>query len=229
MMASEQNFVRALPLFADVAEAHFRRLLADASLQRVPGQVVLVRQGDRPEFLHVAVEGSVELFATWENQETVIEILQPTAVFVLAPVIRDEPSWVSARTQTAARILSLPAQPIREIFESDPAFARAVAKETTEQCRLAVSALKDQKLRTSAERLANWILRIDRRGGRTGRLEIPYEKRILASRLGMTPENLSRNLAKLKHYGVSTQGREIVIDDRDALEPFARPDPLIDG
>jgi hypothetical protein len=47
--------------------------------------------------------------------------------------------------------------------------------------------------------------------------------------LGMTPENLSRNLALLAKYGVKSAGRDIVIEDSLALERFAKPNALIDG
>jgi CRP/FNR family transcriptional activator FtrB len=45
----------------------------------------------------------------------------------------------------------------------------------------------------------------------------------------MTPENLSRSLALLAKYGVTSSGREIVIEDSSALERFAKPNALIDG
>ena len=45
----------------------------------------------------------------------------------------------------------------------------------------------------------------------------------------MTPENLSRSLARLTHHGVRVDGRDIVIEDFLALERFAKPNALIDG
>ena len=92
-----------------------------------------------------------------------------------------------------------------------------------------VRSLKNEKLRTSAERLANWILKANHQQGNHQRVELTYDKRTLASRLGMTPENLSRNLALLAKHGVSSSGRAIVIDDASALESFAKPNALIDG
>jgi CRP/FNR family transcriptional activator FtrB len=61
------------------------------------------------------------------------------------------------------------------------------------------------------------------------RIELAFDKRTLASSLGMTPENLSRNLALLAKYGVKSAGRDIVIEDPVALEKFAKPNALIDG
>jgi CRP/FNR family transcriptional activator FtrB len=88
--------------------------------------------------------------------------------------------------------------------------------------------LKSQKLRTSVERLANWIIREETITGQDGQFDIPFDKRTLASRLGMTPENLSRNFATLTRHGVEVHGRTIRITDMPALVRLAVPDPLID-
>jgi CRP/FNR family transcriptional activator FtrB len=45
---------------------------------------------------------------------------------------------------------------------------------------------------------------------------------------GTTRENLSRSLALLTEHGVRIRGREIVIDKREQLEAFARPQRFID-
>jgi CRP/FNR family transcriptional activator FtrB len=91
--------------------------------------------------------------------------------------------------------------------------------------RFMVRELKNHKLRTGAERLANWLLLAMDPGGA---VQLDFEKRVLAARLGMTPENLSRALATLGPYGVAVSGRVISVARPDELRRFARPDPLID-
>jgi CRP/FNR family transcriptional activator FtrB len=229
MRNSDVDLVRKLPLFRDMAAAHLNALMGAALLQKFPPHVTLIREGDLPDFLHVIVDGSVELFAEADAHETTLEILQPATTFILAAVIRDEVYLKSARTLAPTQILMIPAPAVRDVFGRDAAFARAVVDELALRYRALVRALKDQKLRTSAERLANWILEADRRQGGSGHVVLPHEKRTLASRLGMTPENLSRNLASLAAHGVRGSGREIVIADREELRGFAKPNPLIDG
>ena len=95
--------------------------------------------------------------------------IKPVSTFILAAVVSDQPYLNSVRTLKESRILLIPAQRVRAIFDRDVAFARIVAR-----------------------------------------------------------ENLSRSLAQLTDHGVRVRGREIVIDDRKALEAFARPQPLID-
>lgn len=228
MRQAEWKLIRALPLFRDVREAQFKQLMNAAFLQRFPERMVLIKEGELPDFLHIVVQGSVELYATDDGHETTIEILQPVTTFILAAVIRDGVYLKSARTLTPAQVLMIPAVAVRDVFGRDAAFARAIVNELAERYRALVRALKGEKLRTGAQRLANWILRANaREHGRN--IELEFDKRTLASLLGMTPENLSRNLALLASHGVKTLGRDIIVEDERALVQFAKPNALIDG
>jgi CRP/FNR family transcriptional regulator, transcriptional activator FtrB len=226
---SDYDLVRALPLFRNVSATHFDGLMSAAFLQQFPPHVVLIEEGNLPDFLHIVVDGTVELFSRSAERETTLDIIRPVTTFILAAVIRDEVYLKSARTLTSAQILMLPAATVRDVFDRDANFARAIVAELAARYRSLARALKDQKLRTGVERLANWILEEDRRQGGQGRVILAHEKRTLSSRLGMTPENLSRSLADLSAHGVAGRGREIIISDREALRRRARPDPLIDG
>lgn len=229
MRQSDCELIRALPLFCDMSEENFGKLVSAAFLQRFPQRVALIDEGNLPDFLHIVVEGSVEMFCAHDGHETTIEIMRPVTTFILAAVIRDEVYLKSARTLTPAQILMIPAKTVREVFGRDAAFARAIVNELALRYRTVVRSLKNEKLRTGAERLANWILQTDALQGNRQCFEMTFDKRTLASRLGMTPENLSRNFALLAKYGVKSSGRDIVIEDASALERFAKPNSLIDG
>jgi len=229
MDGSERNLVHALALFQGVKDVHFDQLISGAFLQRFPQHVVLIKEGQQPNFLHIVIDGMVELFAAAANRETTIEILRPISTFILAAVIRDEVYLKSARTLTPAQILMIPAITVREVFARDAAFARAIVDELALRYRGLVRTVKNLKLHTGAERLANWILDMDRQQGETGCVELPYGKRTLASLLGMTPENLSRNLAILTDHSVTCHGRQIVIANREKLQLLARQNDLIYG
>jgi CRP/FNR family transcriptional regulator, transcriptional activator FtrB len=229
MHQSDRDTVRALPLFCNMGEDSFNELMAVAVLQRFPQHVALTTEGSLPDFLHVVIEGSVEIFSTHDGHETTIDIMRPMAAFGLTSVINDQIYLGSARTLSPAQILLIPAQLIRDVFGRDSVFARAIVIELAEHYRRIVRALMNKKLRTGTKRLANWILRTDALQGNQRTIELAFEKRTLASSLGMTPENLSRSLARLSKYGVRSCGREIVIEDSFALERFAKPNTLIDG
>lgn len=220
--------VRNLPLFRDMRDDSFAALIEAGFLQRFPPELVLIRESDRADFLHVVVEGLVEMFATTAGHETTIELLRPVGVFILAAVLNDQVYLQSVRTLETSRILMIPAEKVRMTMASDPAFMRAIVFELAQAYRSTIRDLKNQKLRTGAERLANWLLRTNREQGGRGCVEIAFEKRTLASRLGMTPENLSRAFVTLRAYGVKAKGSQIDLTQPQALAEFAKPDPLID-
>ena len=110
----------------------------------------------------------------------------------------------------------------------DAGFANHMAIELATAYRYVTKDLKNQKLRSGLERLANWLLQRDAETGGSHRVVIPFEKKVLAAQLGMVPENLSRGFASLARYGVKVHGAEVEISDPKALETLAKPDALID-
>jgi CRP/FNR family transcriptional activator FtrB len=89
--------------------------------------------------------------------------------------------------------------------------------------------IKNTKLRNSTERLANYLLALRAADNSGAVVRLHHEKRVLASLLGMTPENLSRSFSALQTYGVSVQGAVVTLANVHALEQLAKPDPLIDN
>lgn len=220
--------IRALPLFSGLEDGNFEALMRGAYLQTFPPQVELIREGDPADFLHVVVEGMVEMFAGWNRRETVMETVRPVSAFIVAATVRDAPYLMSARTVGRARIVLIPSLDVREIFAADPAFARAVVTELAACYRRVIKRTKDLKLRSSLERLANYLLVQRERGGGATSFELEIEKRRLASYLGMTPENLSRAFRNLEAYGVTTEGSQVTIRDPADLSTLAKPSLLID-
>lgn len=225
MRSVDTEQIRALSLFHEMTELHFEDLMRVSFFQRFPAHVVLIREGQIPDFLHVVVEGEVELYAGDDDRETTIEILPPVTTFILAAVILDKVYLKSARTLALSRILMIPAEAVRTTFCQDVAFALAIVRELSIRYRNIVRALKNQKLRIGTERLAAWILQRDCDG--SGRVELPYEKQTLAALLGMVPPSLSRRLATLTNC-ITTDLHGITIKDRNSLAHIARPNPLID-
>jgi CRP/FNR family transcriptional regulator, transcriptional activator FtrB len=228
MRSTDLDQIRQLPLFADIEPAHFKELVAGAFLQRFPPRMELIREGDLPDFLHIVVEGNVEVYGTLEDAETALAILGADATFIVAAVVRDEVYLTSARTLDTARILMIPAAAVRAVFDKDAAFARAVVGDLAGRYRQLVRDIKGNKLRSGLERLANYLLRLQVQRGGKGPIDLPVEKRTLASYLGMAPENLSRAFVSLAEHGVTVSGNKITITDKAALRRLARPQPLID-
>lgn len=229
MRPHELPEIRRLPLFRDMSAENFEALMQGAYAQSFPAGLEMIRQGDPADFLHVVMEGAVELFAGWAGRECTMAVVRPVGTFILAACIKDAPYLMSARTIERSRIILLPSSDLRATFRRDPDFAMSTITELAGCYRAVVRHAKGLKLRTSRERIASYLLRQSRLAGDVPSYILPVEKRFLASYLGMTPENLSRAVKSLEPDGVKLDGARVIITDRARLTAVARPDPLIDG
>ncbi len=156
-----------------------------------------------------------------------ISLVNPVSTFILAAVVSDQPYLNSARTLTGSRVLLIPTQRVRAVFDQNVVFARIVARELAFAYRSSVKKLKGYMARSTVERLANWIL-TEAKDPAQGNIVVPFDRGTLASHIGTTRQNLSRSLALLTECGVRIRGREIIIDNKDQLQALARPQILID-
>lgn len=220
--------IRSLSLFAGMDDGHFGTLFRGAYVQNFPPQIEMIAEGDPSDFLHIVFSGSVELFASWNDRETAMATVRPISTFILAATINDAPYLMSARTLEKSRIILIPSVDVRSVFQDDPAFARSIVTELAHCYRTVIKGTKGLKLRTSLERLANYLLRLQIHAENASTFELMVEKRRLASFLGMTPESLSRAIKALRTYGVTIDGSTVTISDSSDLRAFAKPTPLID-
>jgi len=228
MRESDIPAIRSLPLFHNMEEESFTELTRGAYVQNFPVNMDLIIEGDTCDFLHIVESGAVELYAGWNERETTMSVLREGATFILAAAIRDAPNLMSARTLERSRIVLLPAEDVRQVFQKDSAFARAVVMELAYCYRGVIKGVKGLKLRNSIERLANYLLKWQEKSGGDESFTLSVEKRRLASILGMTPENLSRAIKSLRAYGVIIKGDRVTIAHPKDLMALAKPTRLID-
>jgi CRP/FNR family transcriptional activator FtrB len=229
MRSDDVRVVRGISLFSNMCDKHFDDLLQMAYLQSFPMQVQLITEGDPADFLHILVEGTVELFGSSNDRETTMFVLRPVSTFNLSAVLEDAVYLMSARTLERAKVLMVPAENVRKVMDAEPAFTHAMVMELAKRYRVVVRALKEQKLRNGVERLANYLLRANEQSSRTGQIELTEDRRTLAALLGITPEYLSRAFGKLRKYGVEVHGNKISLTNLDDLNHLAKPNPLIDS
>ncbi|MFC0219923.1 helix-turn-helix domain-containing protein [Pseudochelatococcus lubricantis] len=229
MRTTDLDRIRALPLFAGAEDDTFNEVTGGAFLQRFPAGTTLLLEGDPVDFLYVLLDGQVELQGTWKEKETTLAVLRPVSTFILAAVVLDATSLMGAVTLDRSEILMISGNALRRGMKRDAAFCFEVSQELAGCYRGLVRSVKNLKLRSAVERLANYLVTLQVRQGGGIDVTIPHEKRVLASLLGMTPENLSRAFAKLDAYGVVVDGNRVRLGNPDKLSRLARPSAWIDN
>jgi len=199
------------------------RLLEAAEALTLPPGGVLHRQGERPAALHLLLVGRLVLEAQADDSVAVIEVCDAPATMVTAAVVRDRPYMSTAVALETAELLALPADVVRGCLAADPDFALALLDEMADRMRGLVAQVQSLKLRTGPQRLAHYLLELAGPEAPPGEVLLPYDKRLVAARLGMTAESLSRAFAALRRYGVTTRGLRVVLADPARLRDFSKP------
>ena len=90
-----------------------------------------------------------------------------------------------------------------------------------------VDQIEELKARTGPQRLANFLVGLApvSRGACT--IVLPYEKLLIAGRLGMKPESLSRAFQRLQSVGVRIKQGTVAIGDVERLAEFAGRERLL--
>jgi CRP/FNR family transcriptional activator FtrB len=218
------------PLFASVSEDMLRRIVVRSVTQDFERDEILFRAGDIPQHLHVLLEGTVQLSAaTPGGREAVVELLRPIDVFLMAATLVSQPYLLSARTVEPSRILLIPLKLLLGELRTSPELALTLLGSMAYQYRHLVREIKNLRLRTAAQRLALYLLHLVEIDGSEQAAHLPCDKKLLADRLGMTPESLSRAISELRQHGVDVRGEQVRITDAQELREFCRLDQMLDA
>ena len=87
--------------------------------------------------------------------------------------------------------------------------------------RQLVDEIEQLKARSAPQRIAAFFIKQANAASGPARIALPYEKALIASRLGMKPESFSRALGRLTRLGVIVDRESVTIEDLAKLAAFA--------
>ena len=209
--------------FQQLEHSLLSRLAALSRIVEVGRDAVLCRQGTQPEALHYLLEGQIALTqATPDGSATLIDVVQPVRSVTLASVVAGQTHMLTAQALKPSRVLEVPGGPLRALISERPGFAKAMLESLSLEMDAITRMVVDLKLRSSAQRLGCFLLALAEQPGATqAEFELPFQKRLLAERIGCRFEHLSRAFALLRKYGVETRGARVALRDIPRLREFA--------
>ena len=220
-----------MPMLRGLPDEVLAALAAIAEPLAVEEGTVLCREGDPPAALHLLLAGQVTLSGrAADGSAAVVEVVRPGGRFILAAVLTGRAYLMTALAVTPARMLRLPAAELCELAATRPALGMALARAVGGDFRAMVLQVRDLKLRSLPQRLAYYLLQLTPAETTPPvALRLPFDKALLAARLGCRPANLSRAFAALRALGVETHGARVVLHDPARLRDFAAPDLATDA
>ncbi|NQU58614.1 MAG: cyclic nucleotide-binding domain-containing protein [Rhodospirillales bacterium] len=186
-----------------------------------PRNKLLFLRGDPADQIYLLLDGWVKIFRdTAEGEQTVIGVLKPGETVAEAAIFLGKDYPASAEVVSEARLLEIPSESFLNVIREDGEVGIRMLGTLSQRMRGLILHIEQIQARSTPQRLGEFLLGLcsEKEGSVT--IDLPYDKSLVAARLGMKPESLSRALAKLRSYGVTTNGHKVELADIVKLRDF---------
>ena len=216
----------------DLSKGMLFRRLSELQLLRVAGRAERVRkhdgeflfkQDDAAERFYLLLSGQIKLFRlSSDGDEKVIEVIKPGATFAEALMFLEKPSYpVGAQALVMSEVVSIDARDFVSMLRESVDTCLLLAADLSQRLHGLIREINDLSLHTGTRRVAAYLMHHAPEGCDECVLDLP--KQVLASRLSIKPETLSRIFRRLINADlISIHGTRITILDRIHLADVAQ-------
>lgn len=218
-----------LPLFGELDNTVQARLAQASRERRYAKGETIFRMGESPSGLFIVTDGLVkEACTSPDGREKILELIDAPHSFGESALFLDTPYPYFAAALADTRVLHIDKATLLELAFTQTPLARRLVQLLAKRVLALIRDLETYATQRNVQRAACYLLeRCDETTENQpienqANITLPTSKVVIASRLGMTPETLSRNLRDLADAGLITvRGNRIRIRDIARLKLFA--------
>lgn len=224
------NALARLPLFETVSQAHLKIIREAVSFRNLKKGQFLFQAGDASEGFYQLLHGRIKLIMiSQQGNEKVVEIINKYQGFGEAVMFSGKPYPVHSQAVEDSQLLYIPKTVVFDLMDKDNTFVRKIIAGMSFRLHMLMKELENITFRGSIARVANYLLQnsnfnIDCESSKTQTknqtsiVKLNISKQMLASKLNITPETLSRIFANLTNGGIIAVDKKIIsIKDVKAL------------
>lgn len=215
----EIQALRMAPIFQGLKDDAMKTLLQSAVTKNYSRGETLFLQGDPADAFYIVLEGWAKVYRiTQAGEEAVVGVFTRGQSFAEAAAFTNGRFPATCEAVTDGRFLRIPARQLFQTIASNPEIGLAMLASTSLHLHELIKQIEALKAHTGAQRVAEFLLSLtDEREGSCS-LVLPYDKALIAGRLGIKPESLSRAFQKLRSYGVTVKQNIAQIDNLAVLQ-----------
>ena len=222
---SELKTAKRSVLFRNVPDEMLLNLLGDSHKRKVARGATLFVQGDPATHMFVILEGCVKLIRiTPGGEEIVVAVYSEGDSFGEAVALKGGQYPVTVEAVQDSVLMQVETRVVFDTLRSDPDLAVAMLSSTFSHLHELVMEIENLKALSGAQRLATFLISLAPVEDGPCSLVLPYDKVLIAKRLGMKPESLSRSFANLRKQGVSVKRQSVDVEDITQLKDFVSDD-----
>ncbi|MDG1287699.1 MAG: Crp/Fnr family transcriptional regulator [Rickettsiales bacterium] len=219
-----QAFLERSGLFKNIAPETVGLFVQQASIRSFSkGQMIFAQGGEASSF-YLVMHGWVKLFReTLDGEEAVIDVLTTNHLFGETALFEEDTYNLHAEVVEEVDVICLPLSLLKNTITKDAQLAMNMLGAMSRFRKQQDMELEHRTVQNAPQRIGCFLLRLCKPDAVTPiRLNLPYDKTLLASRLGMKPETFSRALARLRdETGIRIKGATVEIDTIKQLSSYS--------
>ncbi len=222
MAADDMTIVMRAPLFQAMGPEITRSMIQNRACRLYERGERIFQQGDPADSFFLTVEGWVKLYRQREDgDEVVVAIFTAGETFAEVAMFMGGRFPATAEAVSPARILRIDGAALRRAVLQKPQLAFDMLAAASLHLKRLVQQIEQLKAQSAPQRIADFLLdQVPAEAG-PATIALPYEKALIANRLGMQPESFSRALARLRDVGVTVDRDHVRIRDVAKLIEFS--------
>ena len=200
-----------ITMFSHLPKPYFATLNEKLFIKKYKKDSIVFFEGDRSNYMYILLEGSVKMYKTTPKGNQIhINILQAPSLIGEYACFERQPFPATCEFETDGIMGLLPFEVIMELLNNRD-FSYEIIKSLTSKIMLLSALIHKETVLSSEAKVADIIIHKPQIFERLKNSEI-------ASILNLTPETLSRILAKFKRENIITlKNHKLDILDRDKL------------
>lgn len=217
--------LRSATLFRDLDEPIFGEICADARVVEVTRGQHLFTQNDPATTFFIVLEGWIKVYRmSPRGEEAVIGVFTDGESFAEIAALARRNYPASAEAVTDSRLAVIAVERLVRRITVNPGLALTMLASTSRQVMRLVDEIEQMKGLSATQRVAEFLMRHCTVGEGACAVRLPYEKSLIASKLGIKAESLSRVFQRLRSQGVVVRGDMAMINDVTVLREIVDRD-----
>lgn len=215
-MKKYKQIAKLCPIFQNLTEVEADSLIQRGKLLNLRKKETLFHHGDILEHFYIICSGSIQIFRNDpDGNEKTLNILTAKDIICDSGIFDQDCRYqYNATAVDEMVILAFSKAWLKENIKNYGGFALSLLAILSRKNQI-MEVEFEQRITMRVEQIVICFLQklclaysLD-----PSNFQLPYSKKLIASRLGITVETLSRTFQKLKEYGVSVSGSNISIAD----------------
>ena len=204
--------IRSLPIFHNLAESDLSELLQNSFIKHCKKNHLLFLEGEKALNFYVILNGWIKIFKNNpDGQDLVLKMASSGYGFSIPSVLLHEVFLMNAQAIEDTTLLSISSETLRNQIKKDRNLANNMMMSAVNDSREFMHHLSELALKSTEERICWFLLNMFLENGeKLTKIELPYDKVLIASYLGMKPESFSRGLQSLRKRGIITVEKNVI-------------------